>query len=176
MAATLNGISADIKHEFCRVGSIKNKASNSVRHKQGLKKKPKIYHPYQQQEYSKLIYFYLLQLLIVTIRLVQLVQIHLLRMIYIVREYVVDASMANSNELRLLTAPNHVCVILNEHVNKDMVDFKKKCELIVDLMHSHGTHFVTFYCATEQYDIEFKQKLVDKYKVDSNNNGLKFYK
>lgn len=121
---------------------------------------------------SIFIYPYLLELILFVLTLVQLVRLFAFRVYYFVSQWM-DATGIKPS--KLISAPSHVCVILNETVTESssVNDLVERFSLIVDVMSAHGTRLVSFY-AYQPLDTELTQKLlrICSKKSDPNNNGL----
>lgn len=170
----LDGFGADLKHHHhlynaADIVEIKKRSIQTPIH-QRKQQKP------QNTNIKTLIYSYLLSVILILLRFVQLVQLYSKRIYYIGLDLVESLGLRDSSSSVLLrsssaVAPNHVCVILNETMIDGIDELSDKISLIVDLMSSHGTRLVTFY-AHEQINLELTGKIAKKYSnEDVNNNG-----
>lgn len=173
----LDGFGADLKHHH----HLLYNAADIVEIKKRSIPTPSFHQRKQQKtqdtNLKAFIYSYLLSSILLLLRFIQLVQLYSKRIYYIGLDLFESLGLRDTSSLRSssssYTAPNHVCIILNETI-RGIDELSDKISLIVDLMSSHGTRLVTFY-AHEQLNLEFTEKIAKKYSnedVNNNNNGI----
>lgn len=196
----LDGIGADLKHhQLCAGVEIKKRSllltsgvSPQVSSQQPQQNRRKTPQPNLNEKSASIsckkttittkpvIYTILLELILLTLRLVQFVRLYAYRIYYSLAESVETLgvcewlSLPASSKSIVSAAPTHVCVVLNEEVEWKTCtnELVEKLSLIVDLMSAHGTRLVSFY-AHDQLNVELVEKIKRKYtgsNLDSNNN------